>query len=87
MRSTFLVALAAIFTAGAGAQENHSIDPAWLFVPEAVAGEEIILTEPVMGSEIPVELRFVELLDGVYAPIGLRKPAGEGPSRRSSSHT
>ena len=79
MRSIFLVALAAIFTAGAGAQENHSIDPAWLFVPEAVAGEEIILTEPVMGSEIPVELRFVELLDGVYAPIGFRKPAGEGP--------
>ena len=79
MRSIFPVALAAIFSAGAGAQVNHSIDPAWLHVPEAVAGEELVLTEPVMGSEIPVEMRFVELLDGVYAPIGFRKPAGEGP--------
>ena len=79
MRSIFPVALAAIFSTGVGAQVNHSIDPAWLHVPEAVAGEELVLTEPVMGSEIPVELRFVELLDGVYAPIGLRKPAGEGP--------
>ncbi len=79
MRSIFPVALAAIFSTGAGAQVNHSIDPAWLHVPETVAGEELVLTEPVMGSEMPVELRFVELLDGVYAPIGLRKPAGEGP--------
>ena len=79
MRSIFPVALAAIFTAGAGAQENHSVDPAWLFVPEPVAGEKFVLTEPVMGSDIPLELRFVELLDGVYAPIGFRKPAGEGP--------
>ncbi len=79
MRSIFPVALAAIFSTGASAQVNHSIDPAWLHVPETVAGEELVLTEPVMGSEIPVELRFVELLDGVYAPIGLRKPAGEGP--------
>jgi len=61
------------------AQQNQSVDPAWLFVPEAVEGEEPVLTEPVMGSDIPVELRFVELLDGVYAPIGIRKPAGEGP--------
>ena len=79
MRNIFPVAMATICTAGAGAQENQSIDPAWLYVPEAVAGEEFVLTEPVMGSEIPVELRFAELLDGVYAPIGIRKPAGEGP--------
>lgn len=79
MRGSFLVVLAANFAAGAGAQENRSIDPAWLHVPEAVGGEEVILTEPVMGSEFPVQLRFVELLDGVYAPIGVRRPAGEGP--------
>ena len=79
MRGSFLIVLAANFVAGAGAQENRSIDPAWLRVPEIVGGEEAVLTEPVMGSDIPVELRFVELLDGVYAPIGVRKPAGEGP--------
>ena len=64
---------------GAVAQENRSIDPTWLFVPEPVTGEEFVMTEPVMGSDIPLELRFVELLDGVYAPIGIRKPAGKGP--------
>jgi len=61
------------------AQENRGVDPAWLFVPEAVDGAESVMTEPVLGSDFPLELRFVELLDGVYAPIGFRKPAGEGP--------
>ena len=79
MRGIFLVVFMAIAVSNAVAQENYSIDPAWLDVPEAVRGEELVLTEPVMGSEIPVELRFVELLDGVYAPIGFRKPAGNGP--------
>lgn len=79
MQRTFPAILTVIIVAGAVAQENRSIDPAWLFVPEPVAGEEAMLVEPVMGSDIPVEIRFVELLDGVYAPIGVRKPAGEGP--------
>ena len=68
-----------LVAAGAAAQQNLSVDPAWLFVPEEITGDEHVIVEPVMGSDIPVELRFVELLDGVYAPIGLRKPAGEGP--------
>ena len=58
---------------------NHSIDPAWLFVPEQIAGSEFVVTESVMGSDIPVQYRFVELLDGVYAPIGVRTPEGDGP--------
>ena len=58
---------------------NHSIDPAWLFVPEQIAGSDLVLTESVMGSDIPVQYRFVELLDGVYAPIGVRTPEGDGP--------
>jgi len=58
---------------------NHSIDPAWLFVPEQIAGSELVVTESVMGSDIPVQYRFVELLDGVYAPIGVRTPEGDGP--------
>lgn len=32
-----------------------------------------------MGSDIPAEYRFVELLDGVYAPISIRTPEGDGP--------
>jgi len=41
--------------------------------------EHVVMTEPVRGSDIPVELMYVEMLDGVYAPIGLRTPAGAGP--------
>ena len=58
---------------------NNSIDPMWLFVPEEVSGTEPIITESNMGSDIPAEYRFVELLDGVYAPISIRTPEGEGP--------
>jgi dienelactone hydrolase len=36
-------------------------------------------TETVPGSDIPVELTFVETIDGVYVPIGVRKPTGQGP--------
>jgi dienelactone hydrolase len=36
-------------------------------------------TEPVRGSSIPVTILFVETIDGLYAPIGLRLPPGEGP--------
>jgi dipeptidyl aminopeptidase/acylaminoacyl peptidase len=39
----------------------------------------MILTEAVRGSTIPVQLMYVETIDGLYAPIGLRVPPGEGP--------
>jgi dienelactone hydrolase len=39
----------------------------------------VTVVEPVQGSAIPVELMYVEMIDGVYAPIGFRKPAGAGP--------
>lgn len=38
-----------------------------------------LATEPVTGSDIPVRLMLVETVDGLYAPIGLRVPPGEGP--------
>jgi dienelactone hydrolase len=41
--------------------------------------EHIVVTEPVPGSEIPVRLMYVQTLDGLYAPIGLRRPRGAGP--------
>jgi len=37
------------------------------------------MVEPVRGSDIPVQLMYVEMIDGLYAPIGLRKPPGKGP--------
>jgi dienelactone hydrolase len=41
--------------------------------------QHVVITEPVKGSPIPVDLMFIEMIDGVYAPIGLRKPPGSGP--------
>lgn len=41
--------------------------------------DHIVISEPVRGSDIPVQLMYVELLDGVYAPLGLRLPPGAGP--------
>ena len=45
----------------------------------AIDPQHVVITEPVRGSDIPVQLMYVEMIDGVYAPIGLRTPAGQGP--------
>lgn len=44
----------------------------------AVDPERIVVTEPVPGSDIPVHLMYVPTLDGLYAPIGLRRPPDDG---------
>jgi dienelactone hydrolase len=41
--------------------------------------ERVIVPEPVPGSDVPVHLMYVEMIDGLYAPIGLRMPVGTGP--------
>jgi dienelactone hydrolase len=41
--------------------------------------EHVTIEAPVRDSEIPVQFMYVEMLDGVYAPIGLRRPPGTGP--------
>ena len=41
--------------------------------------EHVAITEPVNGSSLPVHLMYVEMIDGVYIPIGLRRPDGPGP--------
>ena len=45
----------------------------------AIDPENVTIVEEVAGSDIPVELKYVETWDGLYAPIGLRIPAGPGP--------
>lgn len=39
--------------------------------------ENVVITETIAGNE--VELRYVEVWDGLYAPIGIRRPEGDGP--------
>jgi esterase/lipase len=44
-----------------------------------IEAELTTITEPVPGSDIPVQLIYVETWDGLYTPIGLRVPPGQGP--------
>src|SRR6202030_3238663 len=48
-------------------------------MPPEVDPQHVTIIEPVMGSEIPVQLMYVEMIDGVYSPIGLRMPPGKAP--------
>src|SRR5258708_19710063 len=41
--------------------------------------EHVAIIEQVRGSDIPVQLMYVETIGGLYAPIGLRIPNSGGP--------
>src|SRR5690348_12611835 len=47
--------------------------------PGTIDPEQVVVTETVKGSAIPVHLMYVEAADGAYIPIALRKPEGPGP--------
>ncbi|MBZ5642102.1 MAG: prolyl oligopeptidase family serine peptidase [Acidobacteriia bacterium] len=87
MRRIFLfAAFAALLAAPAtfaqqssGQGGNASIDPEHIFFTEPVKNPVTSVMEPVKGSNIPVQIVYVETPDGLYAPIGLRKPPGNGP--------
>src|SRR5712672_1250815 len=38
--------------------------------------QNIVITEPVRDSAVPVHLMMIEMIDGVYVPSGLRMPPG-----------
>jgi dipeptidyl aminopeptidase/acylaminoacyl peptidase len=59
--------------------KNFSIDPWHIHVPKAVANPVTIVTEKIPGSGLTAEIQFVEMADGVYSPIAVMKPAGNGP--------
>ncbi len=48
-------------------------------LPALAADDRWVVSEPVKRSESPIQLTFVPTRDGVYTPIALRKPPGEGP--------
>jgi dienelactone hydrolase len=51
------------------------------FAPPTVTPpyDQISFSEPVAGSDIPVDIMLLETYDGLLTPIGLRKPKGPGP--------
>ncbi len=48
-------------------------------VAPSIDPTQVVITEAVAGSDIPVHLTYVETIDGLYTPIGIRKPDGDGP--------
>lgn len=58
---------------------NQAIAPARSAATPGTGAGTMVVTEPVEGSDHPVHLIMVEMRDGLYAPIGLRTPAGPGP--------
>lgn len=48
-------------------------------VPEPLEPAVFVFTEPVVNSDIPVDITLLETVDGLYTAIGLRKPKGKGP--------
>jgi dienelactone hydrolase len=75
----FALMLAGTIAFGQDSSGNASIDPEHIFFRAPVPSPVTVVTEPVKGSDIPVHIIYVETNDGLYAPIGLRKPPGDGP--------
>ena len=41
--------------------------------------EALVFTEAVPHSDIPVDITLLETVDGLFTPIGIRRPKGNGP--------
>ncbi len=41
--------------------------------------ERVVFTEAVPHSDIPVDITLLETIDGLFTPIGIRHPKGNGP--------
>lgn len=41
--------------------------------------ERLVFTEAVSHSDIPVDITLLETVDGLFTPIGIRRPKGNGP--------
>jgi len=48
-------------------------------VTEPLEPAAFVFTEPVQGSDIPVDITLLETVDGLYTAIGMRRPQGKGP--------
>jgi dienelactone hydrolase len=63
------------FAAAAASAQEVPYGPPTVTAPY----DQIVFTEPVAGSDIPVDIMLVETVDGLLTPIGMRKPKGPGP--------
>ena len=76
------ICIAAIGITACQAKEETASAPAPAPAPAvapALDSTRVVITEAVDGSDIPVHLAYIETIDGLYTPIGIRKPEGDGP--------
>ena len=76
------ICIAAIAITACQAKEETASAPAPAPAPAvapALDSTRVVITEAVDGSNIPVHLAYIETIDGLYTPIGIRKPEGDGP--------
>src|SRR5262245_58022679 len=50
-----------------------------VFVAPELPPHAYVVTRPVRGSDIPMELTFILTRDEIYTPVSIRKPPGAGP--------
>jgi dienelactone hydrolase len=76
MQSGKLAVIAALaFAAEAALAQEVAFGPPAVTPPY----DAVVFSEPVRGSDIPVDIMLVETFDGLLTPLGLRKPKGPGP--------
>ena len=74
-----MVRVAAICTAATGITACQGEVETATTVTPVLDSTRVVITEAVAGSDIPVHLAYVETIDGLYSPIGIRMPDGDGP--------
>ena len=82
MRTVLTTGLAAAVAAAAlaaQAPKNFSIDPTHINVPKPVANPVATVVERVPGSNLSADIIYVETNDGLYTPIAMMRPQGNGP--------
>lgn len=83
VRATALIA--GVLLGGAGAAlaqaQGQWPTPHKAFGPAKVTEpwEALVFTESVANSDIPVDITLLETVDGLFTPIGIRRPKGNGP--------
>ena len=47
--------------------------------PRVPGPADFTIVEPIAGSDLPLQLTFIQTIDGIHTPVSMRKPKGEGP--------
>lgn len=75
MKVAALASIVVSLVVGTALAQQNAFTPAKVTEP----WEAFTFTEPVVGSNISVDITLLETVDGLFTPIGMRRPPGPGP--------